>query len=892
MRIDRFAVRDFRKLAEGVAIEGLEPGITVIVGDNEEGKSTLLKALQSAFFDRHNLLGQAVEEMMPFGARGVRPSVEVDFELAGTNYRLEKTFGRDSAVSLRGRGERLQGEAAEEKLQALLGFSRPGRGAADKKHRGLTGLLWVEQGHAFEPLDMSQDTQAGLRKAIEGEVGQVLGGEHGRRLLDLVEKRTNDYFTKTGQEKAGKGAKLAKLRNRTEVLNEDCEKLAAQLGDYDEKVSKLERLNGTLERYDREGSIAIAKEDADRAKEALLELQEVEREAETAKERMEQAATDMETANDAKSRRTTLIKEADVASEQASKAKFALEKLEPNYLDARKALSEAEDQFNRCLETHKTANEAWEVAHRMHERAVLDSELQALGERLKRAESLEKQISQGRHALDADPIGEDAVAELNKLHSKQIAVNAALNAAAVAVTFLQERGQGVLLDKQPVDTTRPVRVTHPSTFQLEDFGKLDITPGERDISQLRTEMVELDEALQEKLRRLGQRDLASAESALNTKQTLHERVNIQEGELRGLVPEGLDALRNTVGERQARLSALVGQDADSALDAETARSIEQKALLDRREAESAVELARQDQGKAQKLYTKLRDQRVTTEAALTQSDEVAANSKAKLEDARRNTTDQELAKRTNQAEKKLEHRRTDHAAILAKLDAMNPEALRIELERADEAHNRLREQKSKTERDERDLRVELRTLGQQGLAEQLEEKRGELNVAQSDLARTEADAKAWKLLLETLREAEREAKEAFLGPVRDRLQPYLQMLFPETELRLGEDDLEIVSLRRGEVEERFNALSIGAREQVAVLTRLALADLLREKDKPVTLILDDPLVNSDDKRFRRMMLALRKAASSLQILILTCHEARYETLGAKMIRLADCQIED
>ena len=115
------------------------------------------------------------------------------------------------------------------------------------------------------------------------------------------------------------------------------------------------------------------------------------------------------------------------------------------------------------------------------------------------------------------------------------------------------------------------------------------------------------------------------------------------------------------------------------------------------------------------------------------------------------------------------------------------------------------------------------------------------------------------------------------------------MLIPETQLRLNEDNLEIVSLRRDGVDEPFGSLSIGAREQVAVLTRLALADLLREKGRPVALILDDPLVNSDDERFRRMELALRKAAASLQIVILTCHESRYESLGAKIVRLADCR---
>ena len=132
---------------------------------------------------------------------------------------------------------------------------------------------------------------------------------------------------------------------------------------------------------------------------------------------------------------------------------------------------------------------------------------------------------------------------------------------------------------------------------------------------------------------------------------------------------------------------------------------------------------------------------------------------------------------------------------------------------------RYRQRRSADEREERDLAIELRTLGQRGLAEELAQKKGELDVARRDLERVEADAKAWKLLLTTLQDAEREAKETFLGPVRERLRPYLRMIFPKTELRLNEDDLEIVSLHRGGFEEPFATLSIGAREQVAVLTR-------------------------------------------------------------------------
>ena len=79
--------------------------------------------------------------------------------------------------------------------------------------------------------------------------------------------------------------------------------------------------------------------------------------------------------------------------------------------------------------------------------------------------------------------------------------------------------------------------------------------------------------------------------------------------------------------------------------------------------------------------------------------------------------------------------------------------------------------------------------------------------------------------------------------------------------------------------EPFEALSGGMREQLAVLTRLAIAKILAGEDGVVPVILDDSLVWTDDTRFDRMIAALRRASSSLQIIVLTCHRERYVNLG-------------
>ena len=883
MRIDRFSVRDFRKLVGDIEISGLEPGLTVISGDNEEGKSTLLKALQAAFFDRHGLTGKAIEEILPFGTRGLRPRIEVEFEQDGMQYRLEKAFAQGAMALLEGGGGHWRGEAAEDRLRELLGFSQPGRGPAKEEHRGLAGLLWVEQGRAFAPLEMNRDSQAVLREAIEGEVGQVLGGERGRRLLDTVERRTGEFFTPTGRDRPT----LSAPRKRVEELEQEHGEKEHALRDYDDKVNRLGALQERLARYEYDGSLASAKAAADRADEAVRRLKDVEAEAKTARARMDEAQAVADAAQGEKDRRAKLAAEAAAIGEQELKAAEALTALEPESVQADRDLAKAEQRFDDASRRRESAEAAWQSARRARERAELTAELRELDERLNQAESLIEEVDRERRTLASNPVDENVLDELRETNSELLSLRAALEATAATLAFAPAGDRVVSVDGQPVDTSRPVRVSESKAFELQGFGGVEVTPGGEDIARLRANLSDTESRMRRELLRLGLNDLAAAEASLRARQALASRLEGFQGRLAGVVPEGVEGLQDSIRRKREFLAA-VGQDVDSP-DVEPARLAEKEADIRRNEANRAAEDAMQGRETARDRRDRVRAQRIEAEVNHRQQAGRSAGLAAELERARQEATDDELAARLRKTGAAVAQRGAEHEAARDQHEALDPEGVKFEQQRAREAYARLRATIDDDRQAGRELAVELRTLGQRGLAEEHERIEGELEIARDDLTRIEADAKAWKLLLETLREAEREAKETFLGPVRERLQPYLRMLFPDTVLQLDEGDLEIVSILRKGVEEPFASLSIGAREQVAVLTRLALADLLREKGKPVALILDDPLVNSDDKRFRRMQLALRKAAASLQIIVLTCHETRYEPLGAKMIRLADCR---
>ena len=65
---------------------------------------------------------------------------------------------------------------------------------------------------------------------------------------------------------------------------------------------------------------------------------------------------------------------------------------------------------------------------------------------------------------------------------------------------------------------------------------------------------------------------------------------------------------------------------------------------------------------------------------------------------------------------------------------------------------------------------------------------------------------------------------------------------------------------------------MGTQEQIAVLVRLAFAEMLAEQGHPATVVLDDALVFSDDQRMNRMFDILSMAGAKVQVLIFTCRE--------------------
>jgi DNA repair exonuclease SbcCD ATPase subunit len=183
-----------------------------------------------------------------------------------------------------------------------------------------------------------------------------------------------------------------------------------------------------------------------------------------------------------------------------------------------------------------------------------------------------------------------------------------------------------------------------------------------------------------------------------------------------------------------------------------------------------------------------------------------------------------------------------------------------------------------------EIKGRINARGGEGLGERVATLTDDLALAQRDAERMRARAESLELLRQTINSCYEEQREQLQAPLRKRLQPFLNDLFPKAELTLDET-FAIQRIVRAGAAESFERLSDGTREQIAVLVRLAMGALLHERGEDLPIILDDALVFCDDDRIELMFDALNRAARTQQVIVLTCRGKSFRTLGGKALAI-------
>lgn len=879
LHLTRLQIEQLRQFRQPYVLNDLTLGLNIFSGPNEAGKSTLVRAIRAAFFERHR--STAVEDLKPWGDSAACPSVEVDFNFNGQSYQLTKSFFAKKRCNLRVGTQAMEGVDAEDYLANLFGFAFAGKGASKAEHWGIPGLLWVEQGSG-QDLDVSH-ARDHLHTALGGQmqdgVANGLAATGGDELLARLQAQRNELLTQAGKPRAA----YAEVCEQLELLQEKLSGLEQQVNRYQQQVDELALLRQQhltdekdkpwdaldvqlKEAQDKQVELDTLRQrlDADRhtlaqliQTEALLQSQLI------AFEAQEKAARDREQElHRAQSQLETATSAAKVARQQT-------ELVRQRAQTAREALRLARQEAlrnNLIVQRNDAAEAAEEVLQSLVNAKEEETKLLKL-----RADAAARQITKKE------------VAEL--VEYDQAVRDARIKLQAVATRVRLELLDGVQVDA--VSSSKSEKLTGQSDLLLHSetiialpgVGRMRISPGGEDLSELDRQHRDSAQALLNALQRLGVEDMAAAQQRLQDFNDLTAQIKMADQLLNSLAPDGLAELQ---AERDAALGKMKqSQDALDRLPAppdQPAQTLD-TAELEQESADAAERANSVDTRETELTYA-------TAKSRAEQAVEELATAKALLSDPNRTVrqTQCQLDLASNLAEQRLLQKRIDAAD--EQLEQANPESVTNDIQRLNLSLQRIKEDHKKRHEKILLLQNTLELAGAQGLEEQQQEVSGDLHRAQKRRSELALRAAALELLCKKL-EAKRNATlQRLQAPLLQRLKHYLQLLFPGSSMELDAGLAPQKLVRRlasGQTEVgNVDALSFGAREQLHLISRFAYADLLAAAGKPTLLILDDALVHSDDSRLAQMKRVIFDSAQRHQVLLFTCHPNVWRDVGVSV----------
>ena len=887
MKLRSVAVNQFRKFTAPTRLDGIGDGLNILIGPNEMGKSTLLDAIGAVFFERHGSAAKPIRALQNDRNRAA-PVVHVDFELEDGPYRIEKRFLKKPYARLHcPDGRQLEGGEAEHALRKRLSFEQSGPHGANPETRGIWSVLWVRQGDSLGSVAVTAQARASLYQALEAEVGDVLGGNRGANVVSALEEQLaalispqqrrlrNEYATAVERVTATE-AMLADLRGQRDEVSailDELDRRSAELASLESKDGvEEEQLEAQLEAARREHTEAARLEERIKAARAEAELRG--RDLADAESNLKRRAA-LRTAV-AEARRDSETAEGELAAAQS-----AVDAVEANVSGLRGAVANARTAADEAALAESRAGRVLNAVVRGDARAVLRA-------RHRRATAAAERRRSAELEAVAIPLTSEVLEGLRQAARRVETVAALRNAAAttVALEASPERLIGVTRDGTPLgDGGARFRALAPTILTIPDWGRITIEPAVRDLETLDQQSREALTAQAAALDAVGVADMSEAETRFWQREAALAEVARAEHELADRAPDGLEELARQVREADGAAARVLGSgDVEPPSVAEAERLVAEK--------RQAAEEARQKQAEANAALAgpqESLEERRTELGATKQRAEAAAGlwrqRQAELAGAEAKRTDADIEEAVRGARRACEERagvveRLESSVTgdsVAVLEARIQRLTKIRAERRSE-RDRLRQEIARLE-----ARAEERHAVQ--VHEEIGERERSLEQDRATVANFEKEVQILTLLVDTLRSAENAAKERFVTPVVSRVRPYLRALFPGADIVVDED-LSIAKLRRDpEHAEPYHQLSMGTREQVTVLVRLAFAQLLAEQGRPASVILDDSLAFSDDQRLDRFFDVLTSAAQTVQILVLTCREQLFRGLGARRLHL-------
>ena len=871
MRLQRLRIENFKRFRAPLELGDFADGLNLFVAPNESGKSTVAEAIRAAFFERYK--SSSVSGLRPWSDGSATPSVEIDFEIGGKPARLSKAFLGRKRCQLSIDGKTLDGAEAEDHLAEVLGFTFAGKGASSPEHMGIPGLLWIKQGTSHEIAKAVGFASGHLRNAIGDSLGE-LAATSGDEVIKAVETERNQLLTPSTE--TPRGAYGDAIKRRAALL-EELQSLREEIEAYRTAVDRLATLRRDHEQDGESRPWLALREQLEQAQVQLTDalglaqrrdaqellLKQTSAQVDAQRQQLQLMARD----DDAVKLREEKL---EAAQGKLTQAKAQLQVWEPRHAQAELASTKARA---RLAAARQVAN--W----RAQDKAVTDlaAQVQALDRSYRQAQLKQEELTR----LQAETLSLAVPgAELKRLREFAESLRTAqsrLDAVSTALEFNLLPGANVQVAGAQVHATDRLTVVERTGIDIEGVGRITVLPGGEDLQSLIADRDQQRKDLAELLQRLGVVNLAAAEERERRHVQRAAEAKAAKSVVEAHAPKGVAALAVDVAALATKLTEAKQalQNLAEPVEAETvdvsvsqAESDESAAKVVLDGATSRLNEAKLAVSEAMALLSVASDELAAAQATL--GDPLRAKRK---EDASHALTDA-LAQETTA--------RTGLDAFVEQLRTLNVAVLQQDVERFERSARQLESAYGLRGSDIIRLEADLEAKGALGLEEAAADKQRELDQVERRHTELERRAKALSHLLKLLAEKRAALARRLRAPLQRHLNHYLQILFPGAGIEVSEDlspgRITRVGTNGAETGE-FEELSVGAREQMGVVARLAYADLLQEAGKPTLLILDDALVHTDKDRLGQMKRVLYDAAQRHQILVFSCHPRAWQDLG-------------
>ena len=873
-----------------------DPARTLIGGPNETGKSTLIEAMHRALFlkakgntEQHRAL---ISSLHPG-----HPEVEVAFEVGGSKYVLKKRFGSAGTTTLIStQSAPISGEQAETELARILKVE------ANLSGKAVTAQwahLWVWQRQAGDDPSAHATAQCdGLLQRLQQMGGAAaLQSELDARVAKHFADVKDQIYTQAGKPKAG--SELERAENSLATAHE-------QLNLAGDRVQKLDSAATQLEDASRDLRAA------DASLEKLQKDQEqVEGRARQLGELKQQETKQSLEANEARRRCDTL----EAANQQIFSTRAAIFELEQNLKPKNEAIAELEqsrDEAKRkaslAEQAYRSATEAARAARIRHElasahalllertevHAKLEEKAATLTTRRQDAANLDQQLAK------LPKVDKTKLRELQRLENAESNARAALQAMAAGLEVVAA-DLPVIAGEHPIAVGRKQILTEDTEVRIGSAIRLRIQPGGgTSLAEARQAVEKAQADLRKMLDSLGLQSVQEAAEAYARRDELSSQINAVQAALQGM---GADTVAEELQNSQNELAAAKGNVDRLAILAPDLHLPEDKAA-----AKALIKRCREE-------LDDLEDKETQAKATRDRAGETLKSAEEKLMGNR--TEVQQLANQLTGLNAQLTLLLQTHGDDTARsqsllqaqsakstaanllqaatdaIAALQPELLEGDIHRikraVQEETNKRNEARTQIAVAQAALRSDGSEDPQAALATAEAKARSATEYRDSVLRKAQAVA----LLAQLFKDEQRTLAEQFTRPLADKISGYLQCIFgvgAQAQVELQNNEFTGLRLYRpdfGGAAFAFDALSGGAREQIAAAVRLAMAEVLAgAHDGCLPVVFDDAFAYSDPERVNQLQRMLDLAATrGLQVIVLTCNPSDYAALGAKSVTL-------